>query len=175
MRSLVVDDEFVALSKMNLILSDYGTCDAATHSEQAWAFFEKAVAGNTPYDLITLDIRLPGQSGVHLLHRICAEERRQGIPRARKLMVSGDSSYHNVVAAAAKACDGFLVKPVRRDVLVDRLRKLGLIDPEAAAEEAGAERGGRPAEEDVASDPSTDGGSQLPMPDASDGGGGVNA
>jgi two-component system, chemotaxis family, chemotaxis protein CheY len=127
MRSLVVDDEFVALSKMVAILEPLGQCDAATNAEQALAFFLKALKDGAPYDLITIDINIPSMSGLTLLNRFQSEEKSRGCQRARKIVASADSSPFNVRSALANDCDGFLVKPVSRSVLMDKLAALQLL------------------------------------------------
>jgi hypothetical protein len=47
-------------------------------------------------------------------------------------MVSAASSPYNVQQAIRNKCDGFLVKPIRRDVLHKKLLELGLACEEAA-------------------------------------------
>ena len=127
MRSLVVDDEFVALSKMVAILEPFGSCDAATNAEQAQAFFTAAFKQGNPYDLITIDINMPNMNGLTLLNRFQLEEKSRGCHRARKIVVTADSSAFNVRTALANDCDGFLVKPVSRRVITDKLAALQLI------------------------------------------------
>lgn len=80
MRSLAIDDEFVALTKMVAMLEPYGPCDAATTSEQALEWFCKALDDACPYGLVTIDINLPGRDGISLLGYLRAEERRRRAP-----------------------------------------------------------------------------------------------
>jgi len=49
------------------------------------------------------------------------------MPRGRKLIVSADSTAENVRAAKHAECDGFLVKPVQRAVLLEKLATLELL------------------------------------------------
>jgi two-component system chemotaxis response regulator CheY len=135
MRSLAIDDEFVALSKMVTLLEPFGQCDAATSSQQALELYRKALQEGCPYALVTIDINLPDTNGIALLERLHSEERRRGARRAWKLMVTAESTASNVLAAASGECDGFLVKPVRRAVLVRKLATLGLL-PESIAAQA---------------------------------------
>ena len=144
MRSLVVDDEFVALSKMVLMLSPYGQCDAATNGEQAMSMLRNALDQGEPYDLIALDINMPGTNGLQLLQTINCEEQCRKTPRARKIIVSAASSRSNVTRAVERRCDAFLVKPVSRDVLAATLQKLGLLEGDPA-ESAAENRSEEPA------------------------------
>ncbi|HRX86192.1 MAG TPA: response regulator [Phycisphaerae bacterium] len=127
MRTLVIDDEFVALSRLVAILEKIDACDAATSGEQGLEMFRKALWDRQPYDLVIIDINMPDANGLDLLVAFRREENRYCVPRSRKLIVSADSTAENVRAAKHGECDGFLVKPVRRAVLVEKLSALELL------------------------------------------------
>ena len=129
MHSLAIDDEFVALAKMVAMLRPHGSCDAATSAGQGFDLFCKALHQGCPYRLVTIDINMPDANGLRLLVRLSREEQRHGAPRARKLIVTADSSEPNVWAALTGECDGFLVKPVRQAILLAKLSSLGLLPP----------------------------------------------
>ncbi len=132
MRVLVVDDDFIALSKLVAILGRYGECEAATYGKQAMKMFCDAAAQGHPYDLITLDIEMPEINGIELLKMMVEKEDISQIPRAKKIMITGSSSRGNVFQAVENRCDAFLVKPVTSDVMSRLLVKLGLrlLEPE---------------------------------------------
>lgn len=137
--SLVIDDEFVALSKMVTMLEQFGPCDGATTAQQGLELFRNALKAGNPYRLVTIDINLPDADGLTLLKRFHAEERRNGDTiHARMLMVTAESSMSNVLAAVASKCDGFLVKPVRQSLLFEKLVALGFLFGNAAPQAAGA-------------------------------------
>lgn len=135
MRILVVDDEFVALTKMTTLLKPYGECDAATCARQAMEMFTKALGRVHPYDLVAIDIQMPDGNGLSLLRAMCEQESRNGGRRAKKIVVSGVASADNVARAAASRCDAFLVKPVKKEALVNKLIELKCIvaEPPVAA------------------------------------------
>ena len=126
MRILTVDDEFVCLTKMTTLLSEVGECDAATNGKQALEMFSRAISDNDPYRLVTIDIEMPEIDGLELLRIMRDTERRARIPYARKLMISSAVTSHNVGLAAKNECDGFIVKPVKRDVLFAKLAEFGI-------------------------------------------------
>jgi two-component system chemotaxis response regulator CheY len=123
-----VDDEYVALTKMVAILSHLGLCEAATNGEQAFGMFVKAIDNGRPYQLITIDIQMPGINGIELLKRMKAEEQKTQTAFSRKIIVSAAGSSANVIRAAKYQCDAFLVKPVKRQMLIDKLPEMLLID-----------------------------------------------
>ncbi len=127
MRSLVVDDEFVALTRMSAMLGRYGRCDAATHGSQAVEMYRAAVKEGFYYSLVTIDIDMPEMSGIRLLKALRDVDADLDIVPAKKIIVSATSSSDMVRMAAESHCDGYLVKPVRTEVLDRKLREIGLV------------------------------------------------
>ncbi len=76
-------------------------------------------AGSTPYDLILLDILLPGMSGL----AVCRELRRQG-SRVPILMLTARGSVEDRVAGLDAGADDYLVKPFSLKELLARMRAL---------------------------------------------------
>jgi CheY-like chemotaxis protein len=129
MKSLVVDDEFVALTKMVMLLGRYGQCDAATHGKQAINMFCEAYAKGVPYELVTLDLDLPGMTGLELLQVLNEKEQLRQMQPARKLVITANPSRTNVYQAMESRCGGFLVKPVSAEALAKALTQLGFTPP----------------------------------------------
>ncbi len=148
MHSLVIDDEFVALTKLALLLEPLGQCDAATSGQQGLDYFIRSFQNGCPYHLVTIDINMPDISGITLLGRLRRAMESWGGPRPRMLIVTAASTTSNVLAAMTGECDGFLAKPVKRNVLFAKLGELGLLSSAVArptvAPTGGAERVARP-------------------------------
>ncbi len=138
MKSLIVDDEPAAREKLTAILRVFGESHAIDEGHAALQMFRKALWGFHPYDLVTIDIEMPGMNGLMLLRRLCEEEARAGTGRAKKIMVSGSSNPAHVMQAALQHCDGFIVKPVRRRQLLERLAAMGFALGEVVPTDANA-------------------------------------
>jgi DNA-binding response OmpR family regulator len=123
MRILLIDDEPVALTKLELMLGSLGDCDTAADGIQATERFVKAINDNQPYDLVTIDIELPDVAGLELLDRFCSLERKNGIAASKKIMVTAHSKADYVIKAREK-CDAFVVKPLRKKMLLAKLSEL---------------------------------------------------
>lgn len=136
MRTLVIDDEFVALTKMTAVLSEHGVCHAATSGTQALEMFVKAATSGQPYTLVTIDINMPHMDGYAVIQQLRLQERRLKITPARKIIVSAAADTDNVMRAARSDCDGFLVKPVSRETLLKKLLPMGLLDAAQASAES---------------------------------------
>lgn len=124
MRILAIDDEFAALKKMEVMLSEFGQCDAATNGQQARELYIQAIKEGVPYSLITIDIELPDTNGLELLKYFFVIETKNKKLASKKIMVTAHGNPGNVFDAS-KYCNGFITKPVKRDVLNEKLNQMG--------------------------------------------------
>ena len=133
MKFLVIDDEMAALTKMKMLLSAYGDCTLATNATQALQQCAKAIQQGTPYNLITIDIHLPEISGLDLVAAINKLETSHKVQASKKIIVTASGTPDNLFQAKAKGCDSFIVKPVKRDTLADKMAMLGFKKIETSA------------------------------------------
>lgn len=115
MRILVVEDNHRLNSslKMNLAHEGYSV-DSAYDGQEGQDFAEL-----TPYDLIILDILLPGKDGLE----VCRELRRRRVSTPILLLTARDSVDDRVRGLDCGA-DDYLVKPFAMNELLARLRAL---------------------------------------------------
>ncbi|MEV6680484.1 response regulator transcription factor [Streptomyces erythrochromogenes] len=116
MRVLVVEDERrLAVALQRGLQSEGFSVDVAHDGTQGlW------MATEHDYDLIVLDIMLPGLNG----YRICAKLRAAGNESGILMLTAKDGEYDEAEALDTGA-DDFLSKPFSYLVLVARLRALG--------------------------------------------------
>jgi two-component system chemotaxis response regulator CheY len=130
MKTLVVDDDFVCRKLLQTILSKHGECDIAVNGREALEAFRLASEEGRPYDLICLDIMMPGMDGHEVLRIIRDVEDRSGIKGldgAKVIMTTALSDYENVRKAFREQCEGYIPKPIDKDKLLDLLRSLALV------------------------------------------------
>jgi two-component system chemotaxis response regulator CheY len=130
MRSLVVEDEFVARCILQRFLARYGDCDLAVDGDEAIAAARAALDHGPAYDLICLDIGIPKLDGQGVLEHIRALEVDRGIEVGRGckvIMTTAASSKAHVMGAFRGGADAYLTKPITLNVLADELRALRLI------------------------------------------------
>ena len=132
MKILIIDDEMSALTKMKVLLSPYGECSLSTHGHQAMQFCAKAIEGGVPFELIAIDIQLGDTTGHDLMEEIKTLEAKANVRPARKIMITASGTKENLVKAHTKGCDAFLVKPVKRDALEQKMLSLGYAKKGAA-------------------------------------------
>ena len=111
MRILIVDDEMVSRTKLELIMEYFGDCQTAEHGEEALAAFHEAHQNRDPFDLLMLDINLPGMDGIQLLSAIRDAEKQLNIDRANRAKILIISSYRDkerIVASVQSGCDDYI-------------------------------------------------------------------
>lgn len=125
MNFLVIEDEMTALIKMKALLSAYGEGTGVTNGYQALEQCAAAIKKGTPFNLITIDIGLPKVSGLQVLQAINKLESDHNVAVSKKIMVTASGTKDNLIKAASSGCDGFMVKPVRKDTLEEKMAALG--------------------------------------------------
>ena len=70
------------------------------------------------FDIALVDMRLPDMLGTELLGRI-----KERVPKTAKIMVTGYPTMQNAIQAVNEGADGYIVKPVEADVLLETIRK----------------------------------------------------
>jgi DNA-binding response OmpR family regulator len=120
-RILIVEDEVAVARQIGAVLTEDGHDPKTVHSGEA-ALDE---VGKKPFDLIVLDVGLPGMNGFELLRRL----RRQHLA-SRVLLLTARSAVDDRVAGLQLGADDYLPKPFATRELVARVRALGRRYPE---------------------------------------------
>ena len=130
MKSLIVDDVLIIRNMLERILKQYGGCDVAPNGAEAIQKFENNLKNN-PYDLICLDIMMPNTDGLKVVETVREMEEKNSITDSAKVkivMITAMSEMDFVNSALKMGCDDYIIKPVNNQVLLKKLKKLGLIE-----------------------------------------------
>lgn len=129
MRSLVVEDEFTSRMQLKYFLEEYGPCDIAVSGEKALEAFKKAILAKAPYSLICLDIQLPHKDGHQVLQEIRMIEAGLGkhIEKPVVVFMTTAMASPNGVSGTLGLCNEYLIKPIEKEVLAERLKKYKLL------------------------------------------------
>lgn len=125
MKALVVDDCAVARELLVLALEGLINADQAENGTDAVKMVEAALGAEHPYDLICMDLNMPGMTG-HDALRLIREKEAEGScrHRAKIFMVTASSSPDDMLEALLSGdCDDYLTKPVLIQTLKELLQK----------------------------------------------------
>ncbi|MFO7775141.1 MAG: response regulator [Candidatus Hydrogenedentota bacterium] len=137
MKTLIAEDDMTSRLLMQKILEAYGPYHCVEDGRDAVEAVRVALRMGKPYDLICLDVMMPRMDGHAALERIRELEDAQRTSYARKakiIMTTALADRSNVIKACQNQCDQYMVKPIDKAKLIDKLSQLGLIPDD---EEAG--------------------------------------
>jgi two-component system response regulator AlgR len=125
MNILIVDDEALARSRLRTLLADCRdalpapqqrtTVAEASNAAEALALL--GTTGGKGFDLVLLDIHMPGQDGLAMAHAL------QALPQPPAIVFITAHADHAVSAFELDAVD-YLTKPVRRERLLQAIAKV---------------------------------------------------
>jgi len=120
---LIVDDEQLLVRTLSCVLQEAGYRIAVAGSaEQA----ERQAFGESPFDLIVLDHRLPKESGIDLVKRL-----RERTVRSRVILMTAYETPDVKAEARRLKVDRYMRKPFDLRVMMDEIQNL--IGPGAQA------------------------------------------
>jgi len=110
---LVVDDELGPRESLKLILQDRHEVSTANNGDQALACLDQA-----EYDLVILDIRMPGINGIDLLAEV-----KKRAPDTEVVMITAYASVETATNALRHGALDYLIKPFDRQSVLDVVEK----------------------------------------------------
>lgn len=130
LKILVVEDEAILKTIMFKMLEKIGVCTWKADGRTAVEEFEQAINSSDPYDLITLDIMMPEMDGLEALQKIREIEDSNGISdefKIKIIMTSALQDEATVFGSYYQGCEHYLVKPIMKDQLIQKIKEVGLI------------------------------------------------
>lgn len=112
---LIIDDELSLRKTLARILQRAGfEVTSAESAEQGLAFL-----ATTPFDLVYLDIRMPGLPGLEALKLIHASH-----PNLPVILFTAQPDLHSAVEALRLGATDYLLKPLKPETIVERTRSV---------------------------------------------------
>ena len=131
MKTLIAEDSTLSRISIEKHLIRFGIVDNATNGEEVLELFLKAHKNGVPYNLICLDIMMPRINGQKVLAEIRNIEDKLKIylrDTVKIIMISSLNDNKNIMLAFRNQCDGYLVKPIDPDKLLELLHQFKIID-----------------------------------------------
>ncbi|MGA7074230.1 response regulator [Bradyrhizobium sp.] len=119
---LVAEDNEINALLMRSLLTRLGhQAVIATNGEEALESWLAAKSAGTPYDLVLMDIQMPGLDGIEATKRIRVHEAAGAGRRTPILALTANTLVEDRYACFEAGMDGFLVKPLDREKLAEAL------------------------------------------------------
>jgi two-component system chemotaxis response regulator CheY len=125
MRCLVIDDEPIARLQLRLLLESRGPVEEAPDAIAGLQRIRDAIADNHPFDLVCIDLSMPGPSGIDAIKMVQEVDRklRRG-KRTSVVVVTASDDQKDIRAALHQHVDGYLLKPVTPGQIVETIDPL---------------------------------------------------
>jgi two-component system, NarL family, invasion response regulator UvrY len=117
LKILIADDHPVFRRGLKQIIAEASDMVVADEATDGWDVLSKVRAGN--YDVVLLDISMPGKTGIDVLSELKNEK-----PGLRILMLSMHPEEQYAVRALRAGASGYLTKESAPDELVAAIRKV---------------------------------------------------
>ena len=130
MKSLIIEDDYITSQVMQEILLAFGEADIAEDGFKGLELFTTALVENKKYDVIFLDIMMPeldGQEVLAQVRRIEEDYDIYGLDGVKIIMTTALDDFENIKTAFKNQCEGYIVKPIEKDKIVQKISDLGLI------------------------------------------------
>lgn len=113
---LIVDDDIETLEIMSLYLKPIANITTVTGGRQALEYIQQ-----NPVDVILLDLYMPGMNGFQTVEECRKLEACINVPI---ILITGSNDKLTVLNSVVMGVDGFLVKPVQKEVLVQKVMEV---------------------------------------------------
>lgn len=127
MKALIVEDEYISRTLLSEYLAPYAECDTVADGHQALQMLTEKYKDNKRYDLVCLDIMMPGMDGHEVLNWLRRIEHEQNIAdgdAAKVFMTTALDDPQSIMNAFTLGrCQAYLIKPILRERLVEHLRE----------------------------------------------------
>ncbi len=125
MKFLVVEDDPIARKLMNYYLSNYGEIQEFQDGKLAINALRSTVKEHIPFDIVFIDIMMPGIDGYKVLETIQELRRNDQVSQIKAIMVSSYNDWDTIHKSYQKGCDGYIMKPVTQEKIQRVLVKIG--------------------------------------------------
>jgi len=125
MRCIVIDDERIARTELSLLLARWGRVDEAESGEVGLQMVREAMEASDPYQLVCVDLSMPGEDGLETVHALRDLDDEVGIAKTEVVVVTASDDKKDVFEAFRRQADGYLIKPVSMARLEELVNRIG--------------------------------------------------
>jgi two-component system, chemotaxis family, chemotaxis protein CheY len=128
-RCLIVDDEIICRKAVGLLLEEVAECDDAVDGSEAIAKFGQALKSCAPYDVVFVDILMPGMDGHETAKQIREVEKELSSgTKVKIIMLTILNSVNDALSSFCCADSvAYMIKPASEEKFVRTFKELGLL------------------------------------------------
>jgi PAS domain S-box-containing protein len=128
---LIAEDNDINALLARALLAKLGHRPAvASSGEAAVESWQAAETAGAPYDLVLMDVHMPGVDGYEATRRIRVAESERGANRTRIIALTANAAAEDRAACLASGMDGVVTKPLDRERLAELIA--GAVEKHAA-------------------------------------------
>lgn len=117
-RVLICDDHPIVRQGVRSVLVNHSDISVVGEAENASTLF--AIIDSLKPDVVLVDIRMPGQSGIDVTQRL-----KRDYPDVKVIILSTYDDDEFLFGALRAGADGYLLKSASQEVLADSIRQVG--------------------------------------------------
>lgn len=123
MKILIVDDAVTFRKLLVMALNSLGMDDLVEAGSVSEA--QNILLTGPKFDLVISDWHMPGQTGLDLLRWVREQAQFTSLPF---IMLTTEQERSHILSAARLGLQGYIFKPVQKNILFQKLQELGLIN-----------------------------------------------
>jgi len=125
LKILVVEDEFISRYLLQEFLMPFGTSHIAINGYEAVVAFQRSLTEKQPYELICLDIMMPGLDGRDVAKEIRRIEKEIKSSKPCKIVLTTCLQDETAILKMfqEKLCDAYFSKPLNLDALGEKIQE----------------------------------------------------
>lgn len=130
MRFLIIENDLALQAAIEKRLNPFGTCRVAKDRESGLVMIREAIGNNQAFDLVIIDIEMPGAQKESVMSAIRATESDLSVPTEKQTcLISIASSYNRqlITDCMMQGCDECLLRDFDAERFVAVLKQLNLI------------------------------------------------
>jgi CheY-like chemotaxis protein len=129
-RALIAEDDFATRWRMKRLIEPYICCDIAVNSSEVLLAFEISQDDGTPYDIMLIDVDLPGNTPAEIIADIRKREANRNIVRLDQIKfvaISRHDTSSRALSEILSQCEGHITRPINKGDFLGQLHSMGFL------------------------------------------------
>ncbi|MCD4650642.1 MAG: hypothetical protein K8S56_02480 [Candidatus Cloacimonetes bacterium] len=127
MKFILIEEAAGSISRLTDILSPFAKIEVASNSSQIFRLFSTAVQTGEYFRLILININMKEIDVPEFFLHINRLEKSRNLKKTIKIAISSECNARMVKLSREIGCDAFLVKPIHKETIIQKLKKFELI------------------------------------------------